>query len=130
MKKNKHKIWLYESTNAKDISRFIKYNGDKIVSPNCTLIPVKDIILISTKNVSKNYSMVVTSKGTYYSDLSLIKLAALVDTDLKKISKSCFVSIRKIHSRLFLKYVFLKGVELPIKVGEKYSEKLKQYLNI
>ena len=133
MKKcKKRKVWLLMDKSSKNTSKYITYTDKKIVKPNCKLVKVHDIILITTESVdTKNVSKIITGDAkTYYSDLSLIQLAEYINTDLLQISKSFYVSVKSINERLSSSYVFLKGYFAPIKVGDKFKDNLIQHLKI
>ncbi len=124
MKKRK-KIWILKDCLVSK-EQYISYQEEVEVLPNLLLIKAKSVIMLTTDNVEKNYTKIITSKGReFYLNMSLCKSAEYINTDLVQINKSCYVSLRKIDKRLGFSYIFLKGSKTPLKVGKIFIEKLK-----
>lgn len=126
--KKKKKIWVLINS-AKRENQYLFYQKEVKVIPNFFLVKTRSITLLTTDKVDKNFTKLTTSKGkTFYLDMSLCKSAEYIGTDLIQVNKSCFVSLSKIEKRLGFKYVFVKNIKKPIKVGKIFAEILKSKL--
>ncbi len=126
--KKKKKIWVLIGCSTKD-EKYLLYQKEIKVTPNFFLIKTKQILILTTVAVSKNFTKIITEKGEFYLNMSLTQSVKYINIDFIQINKSCFVRLRKIEKRLGFKYIFVKGLTKPIKAGKSFMQTLKEKLS-
>ena len=120
-------IWLLIEAQKK--TRFTS-DGKVDILPNRKRVKIKSVVLITTDSVEKNYCKAITKNAEYFFNGSMSELEKLLGIQFFQINKSTKIRMEFCYASTNSSYLFLKYIDVALRVTKPYQENIKQYIEM